>query len=435
MKITYPALSTISKRILYFVLFLLLLLLAWAAYINNYGDEEPDSGRDAFYARSEVKFQDIQNLAVAISGINAPKESDMIAHGRFVLNTYYKAQDSDTAKAIIANQNELKFIGESTEFDCWINNKVDIKNNNCASPARIESLLLSNKVLLTRYKNLYDIMYFQGSSKNGMTVVKVNELLLAEIKLDISNNKPEIAYQKWHANHQFVSHVLSQPLELVDRMVYLVVYGYSLNTLEQLLFKAPQISTTHFDELQLMLKPRSLSWFKIKDLLSAEFHQDNNMFINKQLANTELHPNYIRNRIYRAHIDLLNEAQKIPFDYEKSENILYQKYHFGPARLHTLDWLDPLNSLLSKVSVRNSINCLSMFENIHSKNALSKLLNLSIQIRQKNIFEAAIQTFLNNAGSDYNNPFTNKPMLWDAKNKVIYFKEPSSEGRKVAVRL
>ena len=431
MKITNPDLSTILKCILYFVLF----LLALAAYINHHGDEEPDSGRDAFYARSEVKFPDIQNLAVAISGINAPKESDMIAHGRFVLNTYYKAQDSDTAKAIIANQNELKFIGESTEFDCWINNKVDIKNNNCASPARIESLLLSNKVLLTRYKSLYDIMYFQGSSKNGMTVVKVNELLLAEIKLDISNNKPEIAYQKWHANHQFVSHVLSQPLELVDRMVYLVVYGYSLNTLEQLLFKAPQISTTHFDELQLMLKPRSLSWFKIKDLLSAEYDHGNNMFINKQLANTELHPNYIRNRIYRAHIDLLNEAQKIPFDYEKSENILYQKYHFGPGRLHTLDWLDPLNSLLSKVSVRNSINCLSMFEHIHSKNALSKLLNLSILIRQKNIPEADIQTFLNNAGSDYNNPFTNKPMLWDATKKVIYFKEPSSEGRKVAVRL
>ena len=435
MKITISAVSTIFKRILYFILFLLLLLMAWAAYVNLHGDEEPDTGRETFYARSEVKVPNNQNLAVAISGINAPTESDIITHGRFVLNTYAEAKDNYTAKKTIANQNELKFIGDSTEFDCWVNNDFETKQNNCASPKRIESLLLSNKTLLARYKSLYDIAHLQGSSKNGMTIININELLLAEIKLDIFNNKPEIAYQKWRANHQFVSYVLLQPLELVDRMVYLIVYGHNLNTLEQLLFKAPEISTKHFDELHLMLKPRDLSLFNMKALLSVEYHHGNDKFINKQLASFELHPNYIRNRVYRAHIDILIEAQKMPFDYERSENVLYEKYHFGPGRLHTLDWLDPLNSLLSKVAIRNSISTLRMAKSIHTKNSLSKLLNVSIQIRQQKIPEANIQTFLNNAGSEYNSPFTNKPMQWDATKKVIYFIEPSSEARKVAVRL
>ena len=72
---------------------------------------------------------------------------------------------------------------------------------------------------------------------------------------------------------------------------------------------------------------------------------------------------------------------------------------------------------------------------MHCKDALIKLQNLRIKIRQQKILETDIQTFLNKAGSDSNSPFTSKPMQWDAKNKVIYYTEPSGEARKVSVRL
>ena len=76
-----------------------------------------------------------------------------------------------------------------------------------------------------------------------------------------------------------------------------------------------------------------------------------------------------------------------------------------------------------------------LVKSMHNKNALIKLFNLSIKIRQQKIPEADIQHFLNNAGSKYNCSFTEKPMQWDAAKKVIYYIQPSSDERKVAVRL
>ena len=61
------------------------------------------------------------------------------------------------------------------------------------------------------------------------------------------------------------------------------------------------------------------------------------MLISKQLLISKLRPNYIRNRIYRAHLVIFDEMHKLPFDYEKIASVLYEKYHFGPSRLHTRD--------------------------------------------------------------------------------------------------
>lgn len=81
----------ILKIVLFTITLLILLVLLWAAYIAYRGDEARDAGRDAFYAQSIIAVPDNQNIAVAISGINAPIGADIIAHGRFVIDTYFKS--------------------------------------------------------------------------------------------------------------------------------------------------------------------------------------------------------------------------------------------------------------------------------------------------------------------------------------------------------
>ena len=123
-----------------------------------------------------------------------------------------------------------------------------------------------------------------------------------------------------------------------------------------------------------------------------------------------------------------------PSTFDNSSIEMQKKYKFG-TNIFKYDWLNPLQSVFANTIVSGLPNGLYLVKSMHSKDALIKLLNLSINIRQQKISDLEIQTFLNNAGSEYYSPFTHKPMVWDATKKVIYFIEPSSEARKVAVRL
>ena len=136
-----------------------------------------------------------------------------------------------------------------------------------------------------------------------------------------------------------------------------------------------------------------------------------------------LNINYIKNRLYRFHLDFLNRAQK-PFstlDLSKSE--MQDKYEFG-SNIFKYDWLNPQQSILANLIISGQSRGFHLVKSMHSKDAKIKLLNLSIHIRQHKTPKEHIQTFLNNAGSQYYNPFTNKPMQWDAAKNVIYGQNP-----------
>ena len=76
-----------------------------------------------------------------------------------------------------------------------------------------------------------------------------------------------------------------------------------------------------------------------------------------------------------------------------------------------------------------------LVKSMHRQNAKINLLNLSIKIRQKNIGASKIQIFLNGAGKDYECPFTEKPMVWDAVKRTIYCDSPETKERDTDVRL
>lgn len=70
------------KLLICFGLINLLIFSALVAY-SFLHVEKPDAGRDEFYASSETNVPDNQNIAIALSGLNAPAGIDIIKHGRF----------------------------------------------------------------------------------------------------------------------------------------------------------------------------------------------------------------------------------------------------------------------------------------------------------------------------------------------------------------
>ena len=73
--------------------------------------ENPDAGRDTFYASSQANISDNQNIVIALAGLSAPAGADMIKHGRFVVDTLQKTPADVDAKKIIAAAGKLDFVG------------------------------------------------------------------------------------------------------------------------------------------------------------------------------------------------------------------------------------------------------------------------------------------------------------------------------------
>ena len=264
--------KSILKYSLSTIALIVLLVITWVAYINFHGDEVPDAGRDAFYARSSIKVPDNQNIAVAISGINAPVGTDIIDHGRYVLDVYATAESSKASEAIIEKNGETNLTIKSDELFCWVNDSFKNTPNKCASSMRIRTLLVENKLHLTSYSAIQRLPDLQGVIKNVMPVILINELIAAEIKVDIADSKSAIAYQKWLQNHRFIDRVLAQDGDTLNRKLFLLLYEKSLNTLEFLLFTSPNITKEHGDKLLTILKPSGLEKYNFKGMLKLDHY-------------------------------------------------------------------------------------------------------------------------------------------------------------------
>ena len=247
-----------------------------------------------------------------MAGITAPADTAVFEYGRFVLNTYKNAENSDAAKKLIAQKNSLAFVGKAEELDCWLYEENDQKQNNehCADEARIRTLLADNKILLNRYLDLYKLPYFQSSSKNNMLIIQLNDLLQVGIKLDANQQQYNLAFEKWQKNHAFINHALEQEGNLLNRMTMLALLGSSSNSLEYLLLKKPDLASTYHQELLTLLKPSN---FNLEAMLRLESSTKYDAFKSMQ-AEEKVHINYLKNRAYRADMDLLVEAKKSPFN-------------------------------------------------------------------------------------------------------------------------
>jgi len=414
-------------------LILSLFIFSWVVFAI-FHEESPDVGRNGFYATTHGNFPDNQNVAIALAGLNAPSGADVFKHGRFVIDTYKNTLNDFLAKLIIEKAGKLSFVGNSEEFDCWLDYSIEKTNENCASPERIKLLLIENKELLSRYAQLFDLPCLHEGTWNGQTVINLNKLISAEIQLDVEAGNAEAAYKKWFANHQFISNVLKQEGNALNRAIFLVVDGINLDSLENLLFKSPETGINHFDKLNPTLKSNGLESYNLKGMMRAEYTLVNDL-LKKQKKIAYLHPEFIRNRIYRAQMDFLDKAQKPPSTFEVSRNELNKKYGFSTLNLMGYYWLDPYNSMLANMITGGFIKGLYLVSSMHTKNSLICLLNLSVQIKQQKIVKIEIQAFLDRAGIENNCPFTNKPMQFDSEKNIIFCENPETKSRVAQVRI
>ena len=411
----------------------LLLFSALAAY-SFLHVEKPDLGRDAFYASDTKPIPDNQNIAIALAGLNAPAGSDIIGHGRFATDTYNKIDNKEQAKKIIEAKGLLAFVGDTEALDCWLDDAHIGTYKTCADATQVKTLIASNDELLQRYTHLNELKHWQGNLEfSGQLVLNLNRLLAAEIKLEVDEGRPEQAYQKWRNNFLLINRAIRQESTMIHRAIFLVTEGFNLSSLEYCLFKSPEMAILHGEELSMLLKPSGLARYNLVGIMRAEYALFNESLFSQTETMKGFQPEYFRNCIYRFQLDYLNRVQLPPATFDKSRAEMNTQYGLN-MNIFNFDWLNPRHSVISKLMTGGFANSFELVKSMHFKNVQIKLLNLSLKIRQQKIADADFQAFLNQAGVDYYNPFTNQPMHYDADKRTLVCEDPSSQ-HKVEVRL
>ncbi len=424
----------ILKHLVYFAFALWVIFLIW--YGRGYFfDEAPDVGRDAFYVASDIRISDETNAAVGISGLDAPINADPIKYGRAAIDTFFDINKESKPKA----KDTLRFIGIAKEdiVDCNLPDAVEIEATKCTKISEVGKLIDKNEILLKRYENLYNMRDWQDEvAGNGKNLITLNSLLSAKIKWLILNKNYDEVYAIWRDNHIFISRVLGQENTMITRAIFLVLDGINLQSLEDLLYNSPETATKYNSELSQLLKPHGLARYNIKNMLRADF-----FFFNKHLLNTEktkksIHVEYMRNRLYSAHLEFLLKANMPPHTLSASKRELSDKYAFsiftGTAKIFLPHGLS--NNLINQV-MSGMGSGIYLVKSMHSKSAMINALNLRMMVQQQHIDASHIQSFLNNAGNEYYCPFTERPMVSDAAKKTIYCIDPEDNRRVAEVRI
>lgn len=427
---------------LYLVLGIILVSLAWLGR-GYFFDETPADGRKDFYQNINRHIPDEKNLAIAISGLDAPAGENIIAYGRRMIDSQYLVANraSDNKDSNKTDKLQIVWIEDQHLTDCTQENAIEIRNDECTSPQYANELIEKNKILLNRYTDLYQILDWQGDSheENALTL-GLNVLLSAQNKLLINQQKFELAYQQWKNNHLFIMHTLKQELPFGSQLSFQFAYRTSLKTLEHLIYKSPKILSAHYSELSNILKPHGLKSFNLKGMLRADYGIFDKTLSNVENAEKTVSVERMRNRLYYFHLEYLKLA-KLPAKKSSKHFSELANTHrtSSDSRIVTfIKYFLPYGATdhLFNVMIMGQLLAFDeLIDEMHTNNAISHLLNLRNQIKLQNVQEADVRKFLKSSSKDLYCPFTERPMAFDKKSKTLYCENPENNERVAEVML
>lgn len=425
---------------LYIVIILVSLMWLGRGY---FFDETPADGRESFYGNINRHVPDDKNLAVAISGLSAPKDENVTAYGRTRIDSQYLIGKKKLATKTPNKSDKLQVAWLDQQYltDCSHEDAIELRIDECTSPQYASELIEKNKVLLTRYIDLYQIPEWQGASDDeNALMLQLNLLFSAQTKLLITQKKIEIAYQQWKNNHLFILHTLNQDLPFGSQISFQFAYRISLETLEHLIYKAPEILLTHDAELSSILKHQGLTNFNLKGMLRADYGLFNSVLSNVEKAEKTVNVERMRNRLYYFHLDYLKLAKLPAKESSKhfSEIVNKHKTSSDNRVVTFIKYFLPYGAtdhLFNVMIMGSLLGFDGLIDEMHTNNAMSSLLKLRNQIDLQNVKEADVRAFLTSTSKDNYCPFTERPMAFDKKNKTLYCENPENKEQVAEVRL
>jgi len=203
----------------------------------------------------------------------------------------------------------------------------------------------------------------------------------------------------------------------------------SFSVVEDLLVNQPSLARNHFDELHDLLRPEGIEMVNPAGIGRAEYlnlerflrtpYVKNPAYEDRLewLAWTLAQPNHASNR-YLAFLLDSTKAMRRPWP------DLPQEFAKMSAQHHSFGWrdaIDPFGWILVISATYWQRKPPEMLRQIYISDGKLRLATLVVLMIRDRAKDADIPAYLVNAAPELYDPFSNKPMQWDAKNGRIYF--------------
>lgn len=250
-----------SSIVLTLVIILVLLLAVPFSPLHKY--YFPDLNPNAFKLLIEDRpvVSDAENMVYAIKGLNAPENIEDV-HAYSIDNSIHK----------------IKMEIDSNKLKCWLTSHPE-PDKDCYTKQELVKIIDNNWILIDRYEDIYKYNKFDSNLQDktfyGQNLILTHKLYMAYSRLEFQDKKP---FHKMIRDLKHKRLLLSQDGTLIEKAIFLVLLGLTINQLEYHLINYPDKVNDYDREIVDAFHDLTTSEFNIDGFLRKEYELLNNIF-------------------------------------------------------------------------------------------------------------------------------------------------------------
>ena len=429
------------------------LLLLWI-FINSF-DETLAPGIQTVLAERNTPVQSDQNLYFAMLGFDVAGDVNInvlgqrmfaanataLVHGHSELNDLYKA----------VGVTRVEFSGDVTAL-CGVGGQ-EQQPYRCLEKAatkqhEIEQLLESNETLLKRYRLLYaysrsqwypDINGVKAPPPNWAPMFKAKRLLNSAIALKVQGGQFDSALDDLVQDTRFFRQILDDPdLTALEKLIFRPMLLSNLSLASEMI-RSRILNDRQRERLNGIVTPLTLQ----ERSFAAEFRDDLQSeardlptytrsidygILPKGIPQHFYQPNATLNGLYKRYQeDIRVDSMSLP-----ATSLQTDIKNAAGREDGAFSW-NILYNPIGRGLLENGNYELYWIADMIDLEGVRRLVALQLEIRNQGVGDSAIEAYLQHAGADFANPYTGKPMTWDATTRTLSFKPGREHNQKYAV--
>jgi hypothetical protein len=426
------------KRLKYSVIFFYLTLFVFLAVYDE--RLSPELAREL--ANPRPKVIEPGNAWLAMLGIDAPAGTSPVVYGEKQMRDLEKAikegkSTGEVISASLANKSELSFKGKLPPFYGKENRGIIAYST--AHSTEVDSLCRDNAELLRRYEQLLSLTSFTEPLAYGFyspfphfaPTRSSQQLLFLRLATQAGQGDLIRALSGLHDDMAYWRLIARESKTLISKIISIAALSTDLRFAAELGSSRP-LTPPELAMVKELLHPfdkgeASLAKAFQGEALYSYYGMELSTWNTLQRWSPErlfLKHNATSNRIHAYNSVFTRQAALPPRQYAEE-----QKRHAARKtdsfKIGIPGLYNPTGEILALIAIPQ----LSAYiEKGHNMEGLRRLALLKVLAHAEGLPPQRIQAFLDAHAADLGDPYTSKPMKWDAKNRRIYFPTLSGEG-------
>lgn len=441
----------IRKKIITSLALSVLTILLVFILVNQF-DEDLDPELKVILDKKQTPPPETENAFYAYTGFYAPEGVDIVQAGKKLLDEYEHTPITDRTSFF---SNDEQFDGKRlTVVDDKIRIcRIPTERNSCLKMIRskkdtIAQNLNKNRVLITRYKSLYQYSHFySNSSYLPETPFSVHNLVLKEIAIDWVEGRRQQALDTLISDIRFHRMVARESQTLLSKLVALAGMSYSYRMLQEFINecvvcakKDSRINAVLADlDDETILSHRimegEIRWvyathIKAMDSVKTRYDYFNMALGSNSLGeksaskfygvlgylmeyNATMNDNFVR--LFKPNLLLsqykykgFEEREKLTREIFNNKSYKWYEYFYNPAGKYLNQQGIPILGYAQYFKVPFKVG------------AQIRLTRLQLLIKQKRLSTETISDFLKKQPTENLDPYTGASVRYDQQNKSLY---------------